>query len=150
MFLRHDDLKNYGSTENCTGCEAIQKGGSAVNHSEACRSRLSEALAQTPEGADRVKRTKVKIDEAIAEIIAKEDKNAAWDADMKADQAGAGSSSSGGLPDHARVPQDVDKTTPDDGPQEVAMVTEGNDMHWKASADHDPAATVYGSRSCHA
>ena len=56
-YIRQSDLGKYGYTEGCPKCEHIIQFGPdrcTVNHSEACRTRISDKLAETPEGRARL------------------------------------------------------------------------------------------------
>ena len=39
-------VKEFGMTAGCRGCIAANRGGQAVNHSEACRSRIGDELGK--------------------------------------------------------------------------------------------------------
>ena len=46
--IRRDvELRLYGYSEGCGGCEAAKAGTIPRNHSMACRSRIEEAIAQS-------------------------------------------------------------------------------------------------------
>ena len=57
IYIRQSDIDNHGFTEHCPRCDHIREGrpGKPPNHSEACRDRLTKAIAATPEGAKRLK-----------------------------------------------------------------------------------------------
>ena len=50
-------LEDYGYTENCSQCDHVRSFGKAksgLQHQDVCRSRIMEAMAQTPEGQSRL------------------------------------------------------------------------------------------------
>ncbi len=50
-------LEDYGHTENCSQCDHVRSFGKAkpgLQHQDVCRSRIMEAMAQTPEGQSRL------------------------------------------------------------------------------------------------
>ena len=64
--LRRADFVRFGYSNFCPGCENLQAGGlQAINHSEQCRQRMEEKLAETEEGLDRVRRAKFRLDQAV-------------------------------------------------------------------------------------
>ena len=69
------DLKTYGFTVVCQGCESIEMGhDQRRNHSEACRQRIDTAMKESEAGQERLQRTKDRIDfrtaQAVDEMIA--------------------------------------------------------------------------------
>ncbi len=51
-------LEDYGHTENCSQCDHVRSFGKAksgLQHQDVCRSRIMEAMAQTPEGQWRLR-----------------------------------------------------------------------------------------------
>ena len=51
-------LEDYGHTENCSQCDHVRSFGKAkggMQHQDVCRSRIMEAMAQTPEGQWRLR-----------------------------------------------------------------------------------------------
>ena len=42
--IRKDDLEKFGYTAGCPGCRAVNRGTTAANHTEECRSRIAEEL----------------------------------------------------------------------------------------------------------
>ena len=47
------DLKQFGYTVGCQGCEAVEIGGQRRGHNEECRSRIEKALEESEVGKDR-------------------------------------------------------------------------------------------------
>ena len=50
-------LEDYGHTENCSQCDHVRSFGKAkpgLQHQDVCRSRIMEAMAQSPEGQRRL------------------------------------------------------------------------------------------------
>ncbi len=50
-------LEDYGYTENCSQCDHVRSFGKAkggMQHQDVCRSRIMEAMAQSPEGQRRL------------------------------------------------------------------------------------------------
>ncbi len=61
-------LKQHGTTNGCPQCEhirAFSEHKAGVQHSEKCRARIAESLAATADGADRIARSKLRIDRGI-------------------------------------------------------------------------------------
>ena len=54
LYIKTKDIEKFGATERCKGCVAILRGGQRVAHSEACRKRLTEAIAESEEGQARI------------------------------------------------------------------------------------------------
>ena len=63
------DLAAHGYTPGCPGCEAVQLGHSQrTNHTEACRKRLEEAMAESEAGKERLQKTKERMDFRTAQV----------------------------------------------------------------------------------
>ena len=57
------DLAQHGYTVGCPGCEYVQSGvGPRRGHDEDCRVRLEEAMVESEEGGDKLKRAKDRFD----------------------------------------------------------------------------------------
>ena len=54
--INPEDIQKYGYTKGCLGCRCISRGQPAQNHSEICRSRITEELRK--EGDVRLDREK--------------------------------------------------------------------------------------------
>ncbi len=55
--IRAEMLEDYGHTENCSQCDHVRSFGKAkpgLQHQDVCRSRIMEAMAQSPEGQRRL------------------------------------------------------------------------------------------------
>ena len=63
LYLRTRDFKEHGTTRGCKGCIAMARGGKGVPHTEACRKRMTEAIAETDEGRERAKAAEARIKE---------------------------------------------------------------------------------------
>ena len=61
LYLRTRDFKEHGGTRGCKGCIAMARGGKGVPHTEACRKRMTEAIAETDEGRERAKAAEARI-----------------------------------------------------------------------------------------
>ena len=57
LYLRTRDFKEHGATRGCKVCIAMARGSKGVPHTEACRKRMTEAIAETDEGRERAKAT---------------------------------------------------------------------------------------------
>jgi hypothetical protein len=67
IYLKEDDFKKYGYTVGCMGCTWMQTGlGAKRGHSEACRTRMEEAMASDPIDKTRVESQRIKIDAYVA------------------------------------------------------------------------------------
>ena len=57
-YLRANvEFKKYGLSSNCNGCEMIRLKKPAQKHSEACRKRIEEAMANDPDEKARLDKT---------------------------------------------------------------------------------------------
>lgn len=53
VYIRRNiELKNYGYTEGCVGCEAVSAETKPIGHTEACRLRIEAAMLQ--DAAERI------------------------------------------------------------------------------------------------
>jgi hypothetical protein len=55
--LRKSDFEKHGYTDRCTGCSALLRGLHVQPHTDACRTRMEEAL----EGDIRIKSAKIRL-----------------------------------------------------------------------------------------
>ena len=65
-------LTEHGFTEDCEQCthiRAFNEGKPGLPHSEKCRKRITESLAQSPEGAARLDKHEERVDRALAERL---------------------------------------------------------------------------------
>ena len=53
MRLYRRDVRRYGSTHKCPGCEAAIRGERAKHHREDCRQRLEKAIEDNEKGFAR-------------------------------------------------------------------------------------------------
>ena len=67
--INKQDLLKHGFTEGCLGCRAMIQGGEPRNHTEACRSRVEEAMQATSEGKARVQQAKERLDMEMARYV---------------------------------------------------------------------------------
>ena len=70
--INDKELREFGFTDGCPQCAHVQRYGKARpggKHSEACRVRLTEAIAGTEAGKARLDAHSERIDRAIAEYI---------------------------------------------------------------------------------
>ena len=68
MPLKKQLFKDHGYSAGCGGCTAIIQGNSeAVNHTEACRTRIETAVASTLEGREELKRASDRLAEGQAQ-----------------------------------------------------------------------------------
>ena len=71
MKITGDMLIKYGYTEGCDGCRTKRAGVGQMAHSEECRERIMEALGGDPEGEEKRRRNTERENQAIAERMAK-------------------------------------------------------------------------------
>ena len=95
-------LKDYKLTDGCQQCRHVrefgeQKGGLA--HSETCRKRILEAMAQSEAGRAKLERYELRIDRALAERVQEADEQRAREALPAATQAPRGPAPSSAAPD---------------------------------------------------
>ena len=82
VCIKDADLKKYGYTEGCVGCDSRLRGPpgrqnkARRNHDEVCRRRLEEAMKVDPQDKNRVIGAEERITDAIARNIEKEDQRA--------------------------------------------------------------------------
>ena len=74
VMLMRSDFERHGFTTGCYGCRGIQEGSHrSLNHTEACRERMTKLLCEEGGGSERVKRANERADEAIAREVERED-----------------------------------------------------------------------------
>jgi hypothetical protein len=82
VYIRRDvELKQYGYTDGCDGCDAAKHGLSHRQHSRACKKRISEQMAKTQEGQQRLDRIKEREEKFIVAYQQAEEKKRTLDAD---------------------------------------------------------------------
>ena len=64
LGLTKRDFATYGYTTGCRGCTRMRLGQVAQGHSDACRARVEQLLAQSVDGRARLERNKRRLDEA--------------------------------------------------------------------------------------
>ena len=63
------DLREHGYTVGCPGCESIELNlGQRRGHTEECRRRIEEAMAESELGREKLKRAKERLDFRTAQI----------------------------------------------------------------------------------
>ena len=67
MYITKKDIRKFGMTQGCPGCVAIANQTTPLAHSDRCRDNISKKLEETPEGAERVEKRRMKETEAMAE-----------------------------------------------------------------------------------
>ena len=63
--IKKDDLEKFGYTTGCPGCRAVNRGTTAANHTEECRSRIAEELEKV--GDVRLERENERLFEYLEE-----------------------------------------------------------------------------------
>ena len=120
LFIRRMEVEKYGPTRGCPGCQKVMSGAVpsciVATHNDECRERMGKFMMQDPEGADRVVRTKIRINEALARHIEEHDERAKKIAKHAHHKASSGknqasSSSSSGL---VRSPEEQQRDSQDD------------------------------------
>jgi hypothetical protein len=111
VYISKEDLDKFGYSAQCIGCRSILRGTRRQGHSEACRKRLEKEL----QGADKIERTKRKLDEFMGDVLAKEDEKRLQEEETRRgrrtlstpanDSQNTGSASSSDLTDGARKRQ---------------------------------------------
>ena len=74
MRLNQADFDKYGYTDGCRQCTHMQEDGRArpgIAHSDACRKRVIEAIAQTEAGKRRIAEYDDRLNKSMAEAIAR-------------------------------------------------------------------------------
>ena len=77
MRINKSDLDKHGYTESCSQCRHIQRYGRAqagTQHSEQCRRRITEAIAQSDEGKARIQADEERLDRRTAEHLERADR----------------------------------------------------------------------------
>ena len=70
LYIKAEDIRAYGHTVGCPRCDHDRRygpGRTTKGHSNACRRRIIEALAQTPEGLRRVQDADERLNHQIAD-----------------------------------------------------------------------------------
>ena len=66
LYVRKEDISTHGPTRNCRGCLTVVQGRPySKPHTEECRSRFAEILADTEAGRRRVARTENRLQDAV-------------------------------------------------------------------------------------
>ena len=63
LYLKSKDFEKHGITDGCKGCVAMLRGNRGIPHSESCRRRLTEEIAKTEEGKERVRAAEQRVKE---------------------------------------------------------------------------------------
>ena len=120
MYIRRMEVEKYGPTRGCPGCQKVMSGAVPLcivgTHNDECRERMEKLMMQDPEGADRVVRTKTRINDALARHIEEHDERAKKIAKHDHHKASSGknqasSSSSSGV---VRSPEEQQRDSQDD------------------------------------
>ena len=74
LYIKARDVEKHGHTPGCKGCIAVLRGGRGVAHSETCRKRLTEIIAQSEEGQARKEAAERRQNEYLAKILENSDK----------------------------------------------------------------------------
>lgn len=72
LYIRQADLDQHGYTKNCQRCQHIivnGPGAANIQHSEECRTRLTEAINKLPEGQLRIQKIMHRGDRFLAEYL---------------------------------------------------------------------------------
>ena len=91
LYIKTRDVEKHGYTAGCKGCVAMLRGGRGVPHSEACRKRLTEMIAQSDEGRARKEAADRRRDDYLARTVEKSDKKRKLADPRSGDQEVAGS-----------------------------------------------------------
>ena len=79
-YIRRVEVGKYGPTRGCPGCQKVMSGAVpsciVATHNDECRERMEKLMMQDLEGADRVVRTKTRINDALARHIEEHDERA--------------------------------------------------------------------------
>ena len=62
MNFRRSDVQKYGCSMHCPGCRSVMTGTTARAHTEECRRRLEECLAEDEEPKYRSEAAKLRVD----------------------------------------------------------------------------------------
>ena len=74
LYIKSRDVEKHGHTPGCKGCVAVLRGGRGIPHTEACRRRLTEIIAQSDEGRARKEAAEQRQNEYFAKVIEQADK----------------------------------------------------------------------------
>ena len=72
LKITADLLRQYGYSDNCDQCEFIQRHGMGrpgQQHAEACRQRVMDDMAKTPDGQKRFGDLEKRVDRALADYV---------------------------------------------------------------------------------
>ena len=96
LRIKKEDLEKYGYTVGCPGCRAANRGATAVGHTEACRTRIIDALEKV--GDQRTEMEQERLLEYLEEEENKRKKAKRGESDQRGSQpSGSQPSSSGGV-----------------------------------------------------
>ena len=130
MYIRRTEVEKYGPTRGRPGYQQVVNGAipscTSATHNDECRERMEKLMMSDPEGADRVARTKIRIDEALARHVEEHDERARkipkhGHQEASSEKSQSSSSSSSGVirsrVEQQRDGQDVVKMNDPDGVQ---------------------------------
>ena len=54
MYVKKEDLRRYGYSPGCPGCNSIRSGSTQVGHNDVCRRRIVDGVSQIDDGRKRI------------------------------------------------------------------------------------------------
>ena len=76
LYIRRSDVQKYGYSMNCPGCRSVMAGTTARAHTEECRKRLENCLAEDEETKFRSEAAKSRVDNWLASRVESAEKSA--------------------------------------------------------------------------
>ena len=92
LYIRRSDVQKYGYSMNCPGCRSVMAGTTARAHTEECRRRLENCLAQDEETKFRSEAAKLRVDNWLSSRVESAERWRSGDAVSHAPSGAASSS----------------------------------------------------------
>ena len=92
LYIRRADVQKYGYSMNCPGCRSVMTNTTARAHTEECRRRLENCLAEDEETKFRSEAAKLRVEGWLASRVESTDKSSGGDT-VSRDPSGVASSS---------------------------------------------------------
>ncbi len=129
--VRPKDIRKYGSTANCPGCRAIERGIGPRTHSEACRERIRKKMMEDDQDRKRAQQHQEREDRHISERMEEEEKEMRRGEhdEVRGDEEDKGEGGDGSRRDEGRRndEQGEQEIKADESPQEEDEIRFGSD-----------------------
>ncbi len=69
VYIRKQDIEEFGATPGCAGCVATAAGKRGVAHTKACRKRIEDCMKSTERGKQRLEEAEKRTNDALARNV---------------------------------------------------------------------------------